>query len=104
MLAPARLDGDRVLEFDEKPAIAKGCINGGFFVLNRRVFVCNSPDTVAQAFIAMHSSFERKSPQMRNALSPLIGDGLFVSDGATWKQRRRMVVPVVHVSRLPVNI
>jgi glucose-1-phosphate cytidylyltransferase len=32
------LDGDRVVEFDEKPAVARGFINGGFFVLNRRMF------------------------------------------------------------------
>jgi glucose-1-phosphate cytidylyltransferase len=32
------LDGDRVVEFDEKPVTARGCINGGFFVLDRRLF------------------------------------------------------------------
>jgi glucose-1-phosphate cytidylyltransferase len=31
-------DGDRVLEFAEKPVQARGWINGGFFVLNRRIF------------------------------------------------------------------
>jgi cytochrome P450 len=70
-------------------------------VLNRRVFVCNSPDTVAQAFITLHDSFQRKSPQMRTALAPLIGDGLFISDGELWKQRRRIVAPIVHVTRMP---
>jgi cytochrome P450 len=83
--------------FDEK------CFDDPFFstrILNRRLFVCNSPDTVAQAFIALHDSFERKTPQMHHALTPLLGDGLFVSDGETWKQRRRMVAPIVHASRL----
>jgi cytochrome P450 len=70
-------------------------------LLSRRVFICNSPDTVTDAFIAHHAEFERKSPQMRHALKPLLGDGLFVSDGETWKQRRRVVAPIVHVSRLP---
>ena len=69
-------------------------------MLSRRVFVCNSPDTVAQAFIAMHDSFERKTPQMRHALTPLLGDGLFISDGDTWRQRRRIVAPIVHASRM----
>jgi cytochrome P450 len=83
--------------FDEK------CFEYRFFstrVLNRRLFVCNSPETVAHAFIALHDDFERKTPQMRHALTPLLGDGLFISDGETWKQRRRIVVPIVHVSRL----
>jgi len=83
--------------FDEK------CFEYQFFstrLLNRRVFICNSPDTVAQAFIAMHESFQRKTPQMRHALSPLLGDGLFISDGDLWKQRRRIVAPIIHASRL----
>lgn len=69
-------------------------------VLNRRVFVCNSPDTVARALIALHDSFERKTPQMRHALNPLLGDGLFISDGPVWRRRRAIVAPIVHVSRL----
>jgi cytochrome P450 len=83
--------------FDER------CFERTFFsarLLNRQVFVCNSPKTVQQAFIALHDSFERKSPQMRHALAPLLGDGLFISDGNIWRQRRRIVAPIVHASRL----
>lgn len=69
-------------------------------LLNRRVFLCNSPDSVKFAFSTHNSSFERKSPQMRHALAPLLGDGLFISDGETWRTRRRIVAPIVHVSRL----
>ena len=36
----------------------------------------------------------------RYALEPLIGDGLFISDGETWRQRRRMVAPIVHISQI----
>ena len=71
-------------------------------MLTRSVYVCNSPDTVAKALIDKHDAFERKSPQMRHALEPLLGDGLFISDGATWKKRRRIVAPIVHASRLPI--
>jgi cytochrome P450 len=39
---------------------------------------------------------------MRNALAPLIGDGLFISDGKTWAKRRRIITPIVHASRLPL--
>jgi len=71
-------------------------------VLSRSLFVCNSPDTVASAFVEHHDSFERKSPQMRHGLAPLLGDGLFISDGDTWRRRRRIVAPIVHVSHLPL--
>jgi cytochrome P450 len=71
-------------------------------VLARKIYVCNSPDTVASSLIENHEAFERKSPQMRHALEPLLGDGLFISDGATWKIRRRIVAPIVHASNLPI--
>src|ERR1700747_229413 len=71
-------------------------------LLARSLFVCNSPDTVVSAFVEHHDSFERKSPQMRHGLAPLLGDGLFISDGETWRQRRRIVAPIVHVSHLPL--
>ena len=71
-------------------------------MLSRSLFVCNSPDTVASAFVEHHDSFERKSPQMRHGLAPLLGDGLFISDGDTWRRRRRVVAPIVHVSHLPL--
>jgi cytochrome P450 len=38
---------------------------------------------------------------MRHALKPLLGEGLFISDGAAWAACRRIVAPTVHVSRLP---
>jgi cytochrome P450 len=71
-------------------------------LLARKIYVCNSPDTVVKALIENHEAFERKSPQMRHALEPLLGDGLFISDGATWRARRRIVAPIVHASNLPI--
>lgn len=70
--------------------------------LLRDIVVCNSPDTVQEVLVDKHEIFQRKSPQHRQALKPLLGDGLFVSDGALWKERRRVVAPVTHVSRLPL--
>ncbi len=72
----------------------------GHVLLRRALFICNSPDTVRQVFVDDALNFERKSPQQRHALKPLIGDGLFVSDGAVWRERRRAVAPLTHVSRL----
>ncbi|HEY1432392.1 MAG TPA: cytochrome P450 [Stellaceae bacterium] len=71
-------------------------------VLSRSLFVCNSPDTVTAAFVDRHDSFERKSPQVRHGLAPLLGDGLFISDGDTWRRRRPIVAPIIHISRMPL--
>jgi cytochrome P450 len=70
-------------------------------VLARQVVICNSPETVRQAFVTDNASFERKSPQMRQILRPLVGDGLFISDGDIWKTRRRIVAPIIHGQHLP---
>src|ERR1700722_3891838 len=68
-------------------------------LLKRHVFVCNCPEAVQFAFQLKNDSFERKSPQQRNALRPILGDGLVVSDGSVWRRRRQIVAPIVHVSR-----
>jgi cytochrome P450 len=69
-------------------------------LLRRTTLIGNGPRWVRQAFVLQNADFERKSPQMRHALKPLLGDGLFVSDGETWTRRRRIVAPIVHASRL----
>ncbi len=73
----------------------------GHTLLRRAVFICNSPELVRQVFVDDAENFERKTPQQRHALSSLIGDGLFISDGPLWRERRRAVAPLTHVSKLP---
>jgi cytochrome P450 len=69
-------------------------------LLGRSVLVCNSPASVREAFLDHQEALERKTPRMRHALEPLVGDGLIISDGLVWKERRRVVAPVTHVSRM----
>ncbi len=72
-----------------------------FRILRRQVVVANSPESVKYVMVTRHANFERKSPQMRRALEVLLGDGLFISDGATWMRRRPLVADLVHKKRLP---
>lgn len=69
-------------------------------VLARELVVCNRPDVVREAFQTNHEVLQRKSPQMRHALEPLLGDGLFISDTETWAKRRKVVAPIIHGSRV----
>lgn len=71
-------------------------------LLGRQVVVVNSPEAIKYVVATRHANFERKSPQMRRALEYLLGDGLFISDGETWKQRRPLVSDIVHKHRVPV--
>src|SRR5216683_387260 len=75
-----------------------GCFEWEVFsgrMLSRSLLVCNSPDTVAAAFVAHHESLQRKSPQMRHGRPPPLGDGLFISAGDFWRRRRQIVAPIV---------
>jgi len=63
-------------------------------ILKQNVFIANSPDTIRYVFVENKDNYERKSPQMRRALEPLLGDGLFISDGETWASRRKIQTPL----------
>ena len=66
----------------------------------RLTFFFNMPEAIQQVLQAQPRIFERKSPQMRHALEPLLGDGLIISDGTVWKARRPVVQGVTHASRM----
>ncbi|KPF65746.1 cytochrome [Bosea sp. AAP35] len=72
-----------------------------FRIFRRQIVIVNDPEYVRYVVATRHSNFERKSPQMRRALEALLGDGLFISDGETWKRRRPLVADIVHKRRLP---
>jgi len=72
-----------------------------FKALNQQYFVCNSPALVKRVFLLEHDNYDRKAPQMRHALEPLLGDGLFVSDGELWKERREHCAPAFEAELLP---
>jgi len=59
-------------------------------ILNRTICIANTPELVKHVFVTKKDNYESKSPQMRKALEPLLGDGLFISDGELWKNRRLM--------------
>jgi cytochrome P450 len=61
--------------------------------LRRWIFVANTPDTVEHVLVTRNDIYQRKSPYMRKALEPLLGDGLFNSDGETWRRRRAIEAP-----------
>ncbi|MEM9047625.1 MAG: cytochrome P450 [Pseudomonadota bacterium] len=64
------------------------------------IYTVNEPGLVQETFQAQHAIFQAKTPQMRHALRPLLGDGLFVSDRAVWATRRSAVQSIVHGTKL----
>lgn len=70
-------------------------------ILGRQLVLVNSAEHIKYVVVTRHQNYERKSPQMRRALEVLLGDGLFISEGETWKQRRPLVADIVHKNRVP---
>ena len=60
------------------------------------VHTVNSPELIREALQIQHEALQAKTPQMRHALKPLLGDGLFVSDREVWASRRAAVSPIIH--------
>lgn len=70
-------------------------------ILKQHIVIANNPDMVKWAFVDSHDIFQSKSHLMQRALKPIVGDGLFISDGELWASRRKPVGSVIHGSRLP---
>jgi cytochrome P450 len=70
-------------------------------ILRRELILCNTPDLIQETFLVQHEVFQQKTAQMEQALKPLIDDGLFISYGELWKQRRSAVAPIVHANKVP---
>ncbi|RTZ67399.1 MAG: cytochrome P450 [Aquificaceae bacterium] len=64
-----------------------------FKVLKQHIFVVNSPETIRHVFIENGMNYLDKTTQQVKALEPLLGNGLFVSTGETWKKHRKLLTP-----------
>ncbi|MGY8816037.1 MAG: cytochrome P450 [Gammaproteobacteria bacterium] len=69
-------------------------------IFRRELILCNVPKLVQEAFQVQHEVFQQKTAQMEQALKPLIGDGLFISYGDLWKERRSAVAPIIHANKV----
>jgi cytochrome P450 len=65
-----------------------------------RIYLVNHPDYIQHVLQDHHDNY-CKGPRYR-VLEPLMGNGLFVSDGAFWKRQRRLSAPAFdrrHIAR-----
>jgi cytochrome P450 len=68
-------------------------------ILGQRLFIVNCPAGVQHVFVTNSRNY-RKSPSNSATLTPLLGRGLFVSDGELWNRQRKVMTPAVAHSRL----
>ena len=64
-----------------------------------RSFLCNDPRLVELVLRARPDDFP-KSDRIREGLAPLLGNSVFVTNGATWKRQRRIIDPAFEGGRL----
>ena len=60
--------------------------------LGRTNFLVNHPDGIRRVLVDNHANYGR-TPVAIRILRPVLGDGLFLADGAAWKHQRRIMAP-----------
>jgi cytochrome P450 len=64
-----------------------------------RVYQLNHPDLARQILVEQPERFQ-KPRLIKRAFRPLAGNGLFTSDGALWRQQRKLMQPAFHHKQL----
>ena len=64
-----------------------------------RSYLCNQPELVDLVLKQRPDDFP-KSDRIREGLKPLLGNSVFVTNGATWKRQRRIIDPAFEGGRL----
>ncbi|MBI4956347.1 MAG: cytochrome P450 [Myxococcales bacterium] len=72
---------------------------GRISFLGNTLLVVNTPELVGELLVAKAARF-RKSPVIRAALYPIVGEGLFTSEGELWRRQRRLMAPLFHPARV----
>ena len=60
--------------------------------LGRESFLVNHPEAIRRVLIDNHANYGRTPATMR-ILQPILGEGLFLAEGAAWRHQRRTIAP-----------
>jgi cytochrome P450 len=74
---------------------------GRLHFMTRDILVVNSPSAVHEVLVSKSKAYE-KSPLIRTALYPLVGEGLFTAGGPLWRRQRRLMAPMFHPAKIDV--
>src|ERR1700712_2746352 len=71
-------------------AYEEDIIKGRF--LGRNSFILNTPDAIRHVLIDNYENYTRTPTGIR-VLTPMLGEGLLLAEGRTWKHQRRTLAP-----------
>jgi unspecific monooxygenase len=69
--------------------------------LGRRRFLFNAPDAIHHVLVANAANYARTAPSIR-ILKPIVGEGLLLSEGETWRHQRRTIAPALAPRVIPM--
>ncbi|HTO85807.1 MAG TPA: cytochrome P450 [Methylomirabilota bacterium] len=67
----------------------------------RRRMLLNHPDAIHHVLVENAANY-RRSPATIRILRPIVGDGLFLSEGEEWKHQRRTIAPALAPRVMPI--
>ena len=71
-------------------AYEEDIIRGRFF--GRSSFILNTPDAIRHVLVDNYENYMR-TPAAIRVLRPMLGEGLLIAEGRTWKHQRRTLAP-----------
>ena len=71
-------------------AYEEDIIHGRFF--GRSSFILNTPDAIRHVLVDNYENYTRTPAGIR-VLRPMLGEGLLIAEGRTWKHQRRTLAP-----------
>ena len=81
---------ENMLKLYGGPAFTELNLMGKF--LHKRSLMTSDPAVIKTVLVDRADQFQRTTPTMR-ILKPVLGEGLFLSEGAKWRQQRRIMAP-----------
>jgi unspecific monooxygenase len=89
-LGRMRVMRENVLATWGQPAYEEELIRGRFF--GRSSFILNRPDAIRHVLVDNYENYTRTPAGLR-VLRPILGEGLLISEGRSWKHQRRTLAP-----------
>ena len=69
----------------------------------RQRMLLNHPDAIRHVLVENAGNY-RRSPATIRILRPIVGDGLFLSEGEAWKHQRRTIAPALAPRVIPILV
>jgi cytochrome P450 len=89
-LGRMRVMRENVLATWGQRAYEEDLIQGRF--LGRNSFILNTPDAIRHVLVDNYENYAR-TPAALRVLRPVLGDGLLIAEGRSWKHQRRTLAP-----------